>query len=271
MSRKFSIGDIVAAGKIVAIPENRPGFYIVECDTCGFTRIKQANKSGCRQCNKRSRKLKRHSVGDITRAGKIVGDSDSAGKYLIECIECNYVRRIAATNKSCPSCYSKNKIKYYPGKVVNGTTILDVDRTESNHTKFLVNCPQCRGEVWKPLSSLNKVCYKCKSFNLSLKLHSKTIVAKIGSYKTSAKKRGYSWELSNDLAQELFEKKCYYCGQPPTPLNGIDRVNNNYGYTVDNSVPCCKKCNYAKNDMSLDEWYDWLNRIASYRGNLTKG
>jgi hypothetical protein len=44
--------------------------------------------------------------------------------------------------------------------------------------------------------------------------------------------------------------------------NGIDRVINTVGYTVNNCVPCCFVCNKAKSDRDLDEWNSWLNRIA---------
>ena len=45
----------------------------------------------------------------------------------------------------------------------------------------------------------------------------------------------------------------------------VDRVNSNMGYTVVNCVSCCETCNTAKNDMSLDDWNSWLDRISSFR------
>lgn len=43
--------------------------------------------------------------------------------------------------------------------------------------------------------------------------------------------------------------------------NGIDRIDNNKGYTIDNVVPCCKMCNQAKNDYTLQEFQDWVEKI----------
>jgi hypothetical protein len=40
---------------------------------------------------------------------------------------------------------------------------------------------------------------------------------------------------------------CFYCGLDNS--NGIDRVYPAIGYIPKNSVPCCKTCNYAKNDL----------------------
>lgn len=39
--------------------------------------------------------------------------------------------------------------------------------------------------------------------------------------------------------------------------NGIDRVDSSKGYTVENSVACCKYCNTAKNTMTESEFYTW--------------
>jgi hypothetical protein len=43
--------------------------------------------------------------------------------------------------------------------------------------------------------------------------------------------------------------------------NGIDRVDNFKGYEIDNCVPCCYICNYAKRDMSKDQFLAWVKRI----------
>lgn len=47
-------------------------------------------------------------------------------------------------------------------------------------------------------------------------------------------------------------------------FNGLDRVDNKVGYTLDNVVPACKICNHAKVDMSYDEFMEWVARVASF-------
>lgn len=32
--------------------------------------------------------------------------------------------------------------------------------------------------------------------------------------------------------------------------NGLDRVNNDLPHTLENCVPCCKFCNFAKNNLT---------------------
>jgi hypothetical protein len=72
--------------------------------------------------------------------------------------------------------------------------------------------------------------------------------------------------------------KCFYCGasgrnkcrdkngskQLPAVVleyNGIDRIDSNRGYTKENSVTCCYRCNLAKNDMSQSEFFDLISAI----------
>lgn len=94
-------------------------------------------------------------------------------------------------------------------------------------------------------------------------------------YKYSAKKRGYEFNLSQDEFSRIVEQPCHYCGQTPmrnTEMtgdlynhNGIDRIDNAIGYTIENCVPCCTTCNHAKMDMSYDNFIDWINKLIKFR------
>jgi len=91
-------------------------------------------------------------------------------------------------------------------------------------------------------------------------------------YKKSAKIRGYDYSLTEKQFVEITQKPCYYCGAPPNNkhkqketngsyiYNGIDRVDNTKGYTINNVVPCCKTCNSAKGRLTLQEFKDWIKR-----------
>jgi hypothetical protein len=45
---------------------------------------------------------------------------------------------------------------------------------------------------------------------------------------------------------------------------GIDRVNNNEGYTVANAVPCCSDCNRAKRNLAYSEFLAWVEKVYEY-------
>lgn len=46
-------------------------------------------------------------------------------------------------------------------------------------------------------------------------------------------------------------------------FNGIDRVDNFKGYTLENSVPCCTICNRAKSNMLYDDFMSYIQRFKS--------
>ena len=52
--------------------------------------------------------------------------------------------------------------------------------------------------------------------------------------------------------------------EEPYKHNGIDRVDPSKGYTIDNCVSCCSKCNYAKHDMTISEYNEWLTKAYNH-------
>lgn len=95
-------------------------------------------------------------------------------------------------------------------------------------------------------------------------------------YKRGAKTRGYVFELTIDDVKRITSQDCYYCGSKPMQFykkegakegyyyNGIDRQDNDIGYTQDNVVACCKFCNFAKQKFKLEEFEDWIKRLTKY-------
>lgn len=99
-------------------------------------------------------------------------------------------------------------------------------------------------------------------------------------YRFSAQKRGLSFGLDRENFKNIISNVCNYCGSSPTQFrknyitknkstiehgkflfNGIDRIDSNEGYEYDNVVTCCKKCNYSKNDMSLNEFRQHIFKV----------
>jgi len=93
------------------------------------------------------------------------------------------------------------------------------------------------------------------------------------SYKRGAANRCLTFQLSRDRFRELTKQRCFYCNVLPRTerndantygkyiYNGIDRVDNDKGYSVDNCVTCCETCNRAKRSMSIQTFNDWIKRI----------
>lgn len=65
--------------------------------------------------------------------------------------------------------------------------------------------------------------------------------------KCVARKRGLEMTLTLEQFLELNSKPCEYCGENlPATGYGIDRKENSKGYTPENSIPCCTRCNSMK-------------------------
>lgn len=83
--------------------------------------------------------------------------------------------------------------------------------------------------------------------------HVRFVVAKSG-----AKSRNIIWGMSKQEYTEIISKPCYYCSNNFGDNNincgvGLDRVNNSMGYTVDNVVSCCAKCNFVRGTILTPE------------------
>jgi hypothetical protein len=87
-----------------------------------------------------------------------------------------------------------------------------------------------------------------------------------------------------DLFFSLSQQDCHYCGRPPHrtyncgkrrkgqistvqneqgdfTYNGLDRIDCSKGHISGNVVPCCTRCNQAKNNMPLAEFLELISLI----------
>lgn len=93
-------------------------------------------------------------------------------------------------------------------------------------------------------------------------------------YKIHAKERNLIFELSYEDFKELTKQNCYYCGIIPKQrykmkgnsygeyiYNGIDRIDNTVGYIKENCVPCCGRCNRAKDIWHQTNFLRWVKSI----------
>jgi hypothetical protein len=76
------------------------------------------------------------------------------------------------------------------------------------------------------------------------------------------KKRNLTDDLDEQRFRWLVAQPCIYCGLPNS--GGVDRVKNEYGYTLLNSVPCCAECNMAKRKASAPEYLNLCARVIAH-------
>lgn len=96
------------------------------------------------------------------------------------------------------------------------------------------------------------------------------------------------FELQKTEFKAIIEKPCLYCGALPEKemktrgvrrgkrkqyngsflFNGLDRVDNDLGYTSGNVVSCCEICNKAKRDLSDKDFKLWIQRLVNHQSSL---
>lgn len=93
-------------------------------------------------------------------------------------------------------------------------------------------------------------------------------------YKKNAKKRSLCFMLNYKDFLSLINSECFYCGSGLSNTskkhksfvmyNGIDRIDNEQGYILDNCVTACKTCNFAKASMSQNQFLEWVKSVYEH-------
>jgi hypothetical protein len=100
-------------------------------------------------------------------------------------------------------------------------------------------------------------------------------------YKSSASSKNREFTLSEDQFRSLILGDCHYCGALPSALvkghrfngdlivNGIDRLDSDRGYVLDNVVSCCSRCNLGKRDLTKRDFLSWIERVHQFQTHIS--
>lgn len=177
-----------------------------------------------------------------------------------------------------------------PNRIINSNEtygVLKILNFDTSKNNWLCLC-ECGTKVYRSAYALRHTKYPscgCKRNIKSVLADCESLKNSIVlSYKTNASKKNLKFSLTKQQIFELISKDCYYCGSPPSNkvktrkrkgriyrperdqqfiYNGIDRIDSNIGYIISNCVSCCSICNISKNNLSLIEWKDWLQKVYS--------
>lgn len=101
-------------------------------------------------------------------------------------------------------------------------------------------------------------------------------------YKYKALARGLEFKLTKKLFRQLTSSDCFYCGEKPSQIivennkteegiehskyiyNGLDRLDNDVGYTALNVVPCCRVHNEWKRAMSYKTFVELVHKTSNF-------
>lgn len=181
------------------------------------------------------------------------------------------------------NCKKNSEIKSFVGQKIG--RLLIEERFRKNKTTFYKCKCDCGKDTITTHSNLGSGSAKsCGCLLLdtrgSERKPLKDVIQKaiLNYYKRNAKSRNYEWKLDKNKFEELINGNCYYCNSglsnkyiwkykyeiATLPFNGIDRVDNTIGYTEDNCVSCCKTCNMAKSELTVEEFKTWIIKLNNH-------
>jgi 5-methylcytosine-specific restriction endonuclease McrA len=99
-------------------------------------------------------------------------------------------------------------------------------------------------------------------------------------YRYDCRRRGIFFDLTKDEFLLITSGDCVYCQKAPLQkafyqssevadtyfFNGIDRKDNGGGYSWDNCVPCCARCNGIKGaHLTFEEMRAAMDAVATLK------
>jgi hypothetical protein len=168
----------------------------------------------------------------------------------------------------CTLAISRKRVKEtslsFVGKEINRIKVLSISRVYKKHSQFKCLC-FCGKEFDTRTTKLIKgLIISCGCTRRKWGTQVLTPRAKYLQYKFSAAKRKISFNIDENLFEKLIQINCIYCsGRNKGSHNGLDRIDNNIGYEVNNIVPCCAICNRAKLEETIEVFLEWRNQFSN--------
>jgi hypothetical protein len=209
---------------------------------------------------------------------KKVSIPDKIQTYKRDAMQKN--REFTLTDNECKDMFL-NDCYYCGSKVDISIELNGIDRlnndlfyTTENTVSSCKMCNMIKGEhnVDNFLKIIEHILTKCDfiSGKLYPECFKNYTSANYNKYKENSLKRNKCFELSEHEFYSLVSDFCYLCGKINTSLhsNGIDRIDNEVGYSITNCVTCCGTCNYMKNNYEFNIFIDKLVEIYNNHHTL---
>lgn len=200
------------------------------------------------------------ALKDLNKRNRIYGGSDN---FTIEQFE-------SITKQPC----------YYCG-IIQDKGFNGVDRMDSTKGYEIDNCASCCTECNMIKGAVDNITFIQRVEHILT--HNSMITngkrypdafanhngSSLSIYKYSAERRNYIFELTEEEYYNLIKECCYICGKKTDEhhTNGIDRFDNEQGYTFNNSNACCGQCNIMKKEMDYLCFMNKLKKIYEHCQN----
>lgn len=173
--------------------------------------------------------------------------------------------------------------KQLEGRRFGRVTVLRFSHNDKrNHAVWRVRC-DCEHEFEVDTHTLVRGrTRQCNSCRLKwLWEHNKKLDAAfthlLAHYRNSAKKQKRTFTLSRKQFRKITSSPCFYTGRMPSNIkktiggsiyiyNGIDRLDNQKGYTKENCVSCCWDVNKMKGAMTFEKFLAACQEVVKHHG-----
>jgi hypothetical protein len=173
------------------------------------------------------------------------------------------------------------KLKQWIGSKVGRLTVIKIAGRVKTRLNLLCKC-DCGKEVEVLDSNIGRHTNSCGCLKIKKSKGEIGLKRVYDTYKIHAKEYGRNFDLTVEQIKKLTSSNCFYCEATPTAIsspysekrnnketveyskyyyNGIDRIDSEKGYALDNVVPCCYSCNRAKSDLTTEQFRQLIKAI----------
>ena len=173
-----------------------------------------------------------------------------------------------------------NEVKLKAGDTSKYKKVLSWNADQPRHKKYTMECLSCGHKTQTSIKSFRNSCKKCSSHRLGTNKNTPEETMWMR-YKHKAQTAGQVFTITPEVFGQLLHGECFYCGAQPSQVlklqrttdnkltyNGVDRKENDLGYTDSNAVACCWTCNQAKSSMKFADWKElvkrWSERVEKW-------
>ena len=171
------------------------------------------------------------------------------------------------TDDMCKTMFQTECFYCGQSDILNGIDRIDSSKgyTEENTVSCCSMCNYMKGPT-ELIEFIKHVCKILEYHGQSVTYTPNLCIVKWYQYINGAKTRDHIFELTKEQFHSLVSTSCHYCGTCQENGNGIDRVDNTKGYTIDNVVSCCSLCNNRiKRHWKWEVVLEHLRKIKTYK------
>lgn len=171
---------------------------------------------------------------------------DKNGKEVATCLKC------------------RTKAKKYDQKPERREYHNELQREKKYYVEWRAKQIEERSDEYREHNNQVHALWRAENAEHLARWYRTNVNPRIDALKRAAQVRGIEWNLTDDDAKKMITSPCVYCKHIDLEVrvNGIDRLDSNVCYTVENCRPCCKNCNYMKGTYDPISFINMAKRIA---------